>query len=166
MVEKDKVTEEKIKHVGIFDFKEAYNFVYNWLIANEYFVEERIYTEKIKPEGKEIEIEWLAYRKISDYFRFVLKFRWFIIGLTDVETVREGIKIKSNKGAFELKVDAILEKDYESRWEATAFSKFLRGLYDKYIIKSRIQLYEDKIADEMSELVAQVKAFLALESRK
>jgi len=166
MSEKDKVTEEKIKHVGIFDFKETYNFVYNWLTQNEYFVIEKVYTEKIKPDGKEIEIEWEAFRKISDYFRFVLKFRWFLVGITDVEALRDGIKIKSNKGSFELKIDAIIEKDYENRWEATAFSKFLRGLYDKYIIKSRLELYEDKISGELAELAAQIKGFLALEGRK
>jgi hypothetical protein len=166
MSEKDKITEEKIKHAGIFDFKETYNFVYNWLIHNEYFVEEKAYVEKIKPDGKEIEIEWQAFRKISDYFRFILKFRWFIVGLNDAEIVRDGVKIKSNKGVFEVKIDAILEKDYESNWDATAFSKFMRGLYDKYIIRSRTEQYEDKIAGEMAELVAQIKAFLALESRK
>jgi len=166
MAEKDLITEEKVKHAGIFDFKNTYNFVYDWLTSNEYFVEEKAYTEKIKPEGKEIEIEWEAKRKISDYFRFNLKFRWYILGMTTVEVAKDDIKIKTNKGVFEVKISAYLEKDYERTWEASFVSKFLRGLYDRYIIKSRIEKYEDKVAGELQELIAQLKAFLALESRK
>jgi hypothetical protein len=166
MAEKDQIIEEKVKHVGIFDFKNTYNFIYEWLRNNEYFVEEKAYTEKITPTGKELEIEWVAFRKISDYFRFVLKFRWLILGMTDVEVNKDGVKVKMNKGSFEVKIIAYLEKDYENRWIATAFSKFLRGLYDKYIIKSRIQQYEDKVAGELTDLVAQIKAYLALEGSR
>jgi hypothetical protein len=166
MAERDQIIEEKIKHAGIFDFKNTYNFVYEWLRNNEYLVEEKAYTEKITPTGKELEIEWVAFRKISDYFRFVLKFRWLILGLTDVEVNKDGVKVKMNKGVFEVKIIAYLEKDYESRWVATAFSKFLRGLYDKYIIKSRIQQHEDKVAGELLDLVAQIKAYLALEGSR
>jgi len=166
MAEKDLITEEKIKHAEIFDFKSIYNFVYEWLLSNEYIVAEKSYAEKIKPNGKEIEIEWAALRKVSDYFRFFLKFRWFIVGMTDVEVIKDSVKVKMNKGVFELKISAYLEKDYENKWETSFFSKFLRGLYDRYIIKSRIEKYEDKIGGELKELIAQIKAFLALESSR
>lgn len=166
MSEKDKVAEGKINHEGIFDYKDVYRFMYTWLTDFDYFVEEKTYTEKAKPEGKEVEIHWIARRKISDYFRFILKIDWNIFGMTTVEVVKDNIKVKANKGRLEIKVTAFLEKDYENRWENTAFVRFLRGMYDRFIIRNRIEDYEDKVAEELDEIVAQTKGFLALEGVK
>lgn len=166
MSEQDRIAEAKINHDGIFDYKEVYRFMYTWLTDYQYFVEERVYTEKAKPEGKEVEIHWIARRKISDYFRFILKVDWNIFGMTSVEVVKDNIKVKANKGRIEIKVTAFLEKDYEHRWENTAFAKFLRTMYDKFLIRNRIEDYEDKIALELDEIVSQTKAFLALEGVK
>jgi len=166
MVEKDKIIENKIKRKGLFDFKELYRFCYTWLADEGYFVEERKYTEKVKGNEKEIEIEWIAKKKISDYFRFTLKFNWRIIGMMPVEVEKNGKRIKMDQGDVEIKVSGILEKDYENRWEKTPFLKFLRGVYDKYIIRSRIEQYEDKIFGEVDEFVAQTKAFLTIEGKR
>ena len=163
MVEKDNVFSGKVKHTGIFEFKELYRFCYTWLVDQGYFLVEKSYSEKIQATGKEIEIKWEAYRKISDYFRFVLKVDWRILGMTAVEVEENGKKLKMNKGNTELKVSAVLEKDYEHRWENNAFSKFLRGMYDKYIIRGRIDQYEEKIFSEADEFITQAKSFLAIE---
>jgi hypothetical protein len=71
-----------------------------------------------------------------------------------------------NKGSLEIKFKVYLEKDYENRWGATAFLKFLRGVYDNYVIRGRISDYEDKIIYEMNEITEQLKAFLVLEAKK
>lgn len=165
MVEKDQVFEGKVKHKGIFDYKELYRFCYSWLIDKEYLVKEKEYTEKIHPTGKEVVIEWEATRKISDYFRFFFKIKWRIMNMKDAEVEIEGVKATLNKGEPEIKLTAILEKDYEHRWENSGFLKFLRGLYDKYLIRGRIDDYESRIFTEGDEFLAQVKAFLALEGK-
>ena len=166
MAEKDNVAKRKVRHVGIFDFKETYRFAYDWLTGEGYDVLEKNYTEKITARGKEIEIEWTCYRKISDYFRFVIKANWRILGMNDVEVEEEGKKVKMQKGDITINFTAILEKDYESRWEGNALYKFLRGLYERYIIKSRIEAYEEKIFGELDELIAQMRAYLALTIKK
>lgn len=165
MVEKDIVFTAKIKQKGIFDYPSFYRFCYEWLIEKGYFLIEKGYTEKIGAGGKEVEIEWDATRKISDYFKFQLKVTWHIIGMTDIEVQEDGKKIKMNKGYPEIKVQAVLLKDYEHRWEGNPFFKFLRGLYDRYIIRARIESYEAKIHQEGDEFLAQAKAFLALEGK-
>lgn len=163
MVEIDRLFETKVKHSGLFNFKDTYNVLYSWLIDEGYDVNEKSYKENIGSGGaKEIEIIWVAYRKISDYFRFVFKIRWFIVGMTSVEAEIDGVKQKTNKGQFEIKISSILEKDYENRWENRPFTKFLRTLYDRYLIPSRIEQYEGKLLGEMDEFVAQCKSFLAL----
>jgi len=164
MVEKDTVTPggRKVRHVGIFDFKETYRTAYSWFVDNGYDLIEQNYTEKITAKGKEIEILWVAYKKVSDYFRFNIKTGWRILGMNDVEVEQDGKKIKLDKGDIEIKFNGTLEKDYEGRWEDTAFLKFLRGVYDKYIVRARISDYEGKLFGEVDEVLGQMRAFLAL----
>jgi hypothetical protein len=167
MSEKDKIYEEKIKFTGIFDFKEVYRIAYTWLKDYQYWIEERQYSEKIKPEGKDVEVHWIARRKISDYFRFHFRVDWQIFRMVPVEITDEnGNKLKMNKGQLEIKITAYLEKDYESRWESNAFAKFLRGVYDRYVIRSRIESYEDKVVAELEEMIAALKSFLEIEGKR
>ena len=166
MSEKDTIYSEKVKHEGVWHFKDTYKFLFSWFIDNGYIIIEKKYSEKITAKGKEIEIEWYAKKKISDYFRFIIRSRWVILGMTSVEVQQEGRKIPTNKGEIEIKFDAILERDYEHRWENNGFLKFLRGVYNRYIIKGRIDDYEDRIVEEVNELIAQMKAWLVLEGKR
>lgn len=166
MAEKDKVFAGKLKQKGIFDFKDLYSFTYDWLAGEDYKVTEKVYSEEITGDSKKIEIEWLCKRKISDYFQFVIKVNWMVLGLKNVEVQREGKKLKMNSGQVEIKMGGVLVKDYEHKWEDQAFWKFLRGIYDRYIIKSRVDDYEDRLKDEVEEFIAQTKAFLVIEGKR
>jgi len=160
MVESDKITAVKVEQEGVFNLKEVYNFFYTWLSDYEYFIEEKEYKEKVKgEEGKDIEIEWNAFRKITDYFKYVLKIKWVIRGVIPVS---KGL----SKGKLTINVIGFLERDYENKWESSSASKFLRSIYDKYIIKQRIEDYEDRVAEEVDEAIAQLKAFLVLEGKR
>ncbi|OYT40816.1 hypothetical protein B6U80_02380 [Candidatus Pacearchaeota archaeon ex4484_26] len=167
MVEFDKVVSLMVRQkAGLFSFKELYGFAYRWLTTEEYDVDEKEYTEKVKPYGKEIFIEWRARRRISDYFRFYIQVVFVVLGMTEVEVQKDGQKIKLNRGEIRIDVNVFLEKDYENRWETSPIAKFMRGIYDRYIIRGRILQYEIKIREEAMNFVDQIKAFLALETRK
>jgi len=167
MVELDQLFKSKVKHNGIFNFKETYRVLYEWLIDQGYDLNEKQYKEVISAgNAKEIEIEWDAVRKVSDYFRFEIKVNWHIIGMTSVEVEIDGVKEKMNKGQFEIEAKCILQKDYEDRWTMNPFYKFLRGLYDRYVIPARIEQYEGKLIGENDEFLAQCKAFLALTGKR
>jgi len=166
MAEKDQLLSSKTKYTGIWDFKGVYRFLYDWFMDKGYKIIEKGYTEKIKADGKEIEIHWQAKKKISDYFQFIIKADWLILGMTETEVQKEGVKMKMNKGYIEVKFSAILVKDYEHRWENSGFLKFLRGVYDRYIIKSRIDDYEDKLLDEVDEVITQMKSYLTIEGKQ
>jgi len=166
-MESDKEIELMVRQkAGLFDFKELYSFVFTWLSKEGYDTDEKEYTEKVKPYGKEIFIEWHAYRRISDYFKFHIKIVFSLIGMTDVEVAKEGTKLKMNRGEVRLDITGYLEKDYDNKWETSPISKFLRGVYDKYVIRNRILVYEDKIRSEVYDMTEQIKAFLALEAKR
>jgi len=166
-MEKDSLIKSKVRHVGIFNFKDLYTILYEWLVDESYDMNEKAYKETIGAGGgKDIEIEWDAVKKVSDYFKFNINVKWKVIGMTSVEVEIDGVKQKMNKGDLTLEIKTVLLKDYESRWESKPFFKFLRTLYDRYLIKERISSYEGKLIGEMDELVSQAKSFLALTGKR
>ena len=166
MAEKDLQFSSKLKQTGIFDFKKFYKFVYSWLSDSGYAVVETKYSEKVSNNAKDIDISWEASKKISDYFEFKIKIGWSVSHLTNIKVKKEGKEIDMNSGEVGISFKAILIKDYEDRWENAPVWKFLRGIYDRYIIKSRIEGYSDKLIEEIDELIAQCKSFLVLEAKK
>ncbi len=167
MVERDTLIGSKVRHVGVFDFKETYRILFEWFIDQGYDFNEKSYKEVIGAGGaKEIELEWICVRKVSDYFKFEIKTGWKIIGMTSVEVEIDGVKQKMNKGDVAISFGCTLLKDYEEKWSKKPFLNFLRTLYDRYLIKERITAYEMKLITEMEELVAQAKSFMALTGRR
>lgn len=167
MPEKDNVFSSKIKSAGIFNFADFYKFCYDWLGEElKYDVAEEKYKEKLSGDSKDIEIEWVCWRKITDYFKFEVKVSFRILGLTNIEINKNGMKVKSNKGSVEMGVKGYLIKDYQSKFERTAFYKFLRGIYERWVIYSRVNEYEDKLIGDCDEYLNQAKAYLDLEGKK
>ena len=166
MSQKDTVLTEKTKHTGIFNFTELYNYIYDWFSGEGYIIVERKYSEKIIGESKALEVDWICEKRVNDYFKFQIKSLWLINGLKKVEVKKGDEKITMNSGTIEIKWYARLIKDYENRWESHPFWKFLRGIYNRYIMRKRIDYYEDAVEDELSEIVTQTKAFLALEGKR
>src|SRR3989338_8198428 len=122
MVEKEKVSGGNLVHAGLFDLKGTYFFFKRWLQDQQYSVFERKYSEKIRAEGKELEIQWEASREVSDYFKFIWSITFFVVGLTKQEV--HGSKL--DKGEMSIRIEAFIEKDYESKWQSHPFVKFFR----------------------------------------
>ena len=167
MSEKEIVFSSKIKYDGIFSFKDFYKFCYEWLMEEVGFeVAETKYKEKLAGTSKNIDIEWKCESKVTDYFKFEGKVTFVIKDLIDVEATQGGAKIKSNKGSIEIGVKGTLIRDYNGKFETTAFKKFLRSIYEKWVIASRIEQFEDKLASDLDEFLAQAKSYLDLEGKK
>jgi len=168
MPEKETVFSSKMKYVGIFSFKDFYKFCYDWLIDETKltFVKEEKYSEKITAKGKDIDVEWKGEKKVTDYFKFQIEVKFRVIGLTDVEATQQRIKIKTNQGMVEIKVKGILIRDYEGKFETTAFKKFLRSIYEKWVIPSRVVQFEEKLISDSDEFLSQAKAYLDLEGKR
>ncbi len=166
MPEKDKITEQKVKYSGIFDFRETYQFIHRWLIEEGYKVEEQKYQEQIQGEEKNIEIKWVAEKNISDYFRNEIKITFRMYSLKKIEVEKNGKRVKTNEGGFEAGITGNLVKDYENTWEKRPSMKFLRGVYDKYIIEGTIKKYSKALFDDVQNLSEQIKEFLSIEAKK
>jgi hypothetical protein len=167
MAESDRIYSSKIKFGGYFNFKDFYKFCYEW-IDDEVGItmQEGKYVEKVSGTSKDIEIEWSGKRKFGDYFGFKMKVDFRILGMTSEEVVIKGVKKKMNKGSIEIKVSSDLIKDHQGKFETSAFYKFLRAMYEKWIITSRVEAMEGKIFGDSDEFLAQAKAYLDLTGKR
>jgi hypothetical protein len=165
--EKDTIFSSKVKYSGVFPFSDFYKFCYMWLDEEMGLdVVEDKYIEKIKGTSKDIEISWKGSKEVTDYFKFDVAVAIKISGMTDVEVMQDKIKTKMNKAGVEVKIKSSLVKDYQGKFEKSAFQKFLRSIYEKWIIPSRIGEYSDKLVSDSDEFLSQVKAYLDLEGKR
>jgi len=67
-----------------------------------------------------------------------------------------------NHGDVEIKIAGNLVRLYAGKFEKDAFRKFTRGIYEKWVIPSRIDEYEEKLFGDCDDFLAQAKAFLGL----
>jgi hypothetical protein len=161
---KETVVKKSIKHVGYWNFKDFYNFCFDYLKDDlGYSLSEKNYEEK-DAGGKEIKLKWEANKKYTDYYKGTIEVSWQILGMKDAEVERGGKVEKTNKGEVKLDIKGVLTRDYESKWEDTPFWKYMRGTYDKYIAKSLSDEYEDDLTDDVNDLIKQIKAFLQLQA--
>jgi hypothetical protein len=167
MAEKDIVFSSKVKYGGIFSFKDFYKFCYDWLTEETgLFISENKYAEKLDGSSKNIDVEWVGTREVTDYFKFEVKIAFKVIGLSQVETQEGSTKIKTNKGGVEVGMKGVLVKDYKGKFETKPFQKFLRGVYEKWVIQARVEQFEEKLTEDCDEFLNQAKAYLDLEGKK
>lgn len=167
MSEKEQVIREKVLHGGIFDFKGFYSFAHDWLKEErEFGVVEEKYNEKVSGNARDIKIEWLASKLLSDYFRIELKIKFDIGEMTDVEVEIDGERKKMNKGKVEVEIRGTLVKDPDSKWDKSPFSRFMRDTYNKYVIPGRIYDVENRIKTEVINFKEELKAFMELSARR
>ncbi len=168
MAEKETIFSSSIKYDGVFSFKDFYKFCYEWVIEEtrlDPFSEEK-YEEKIKGNEKDIVVEWVGKKEFTDYFRMDIKIKFELKPLKEIEVVQGGAKIKTNQGGVKITVKGDLVRDYEGKFEMSAFNKFLRSIYEKWVIKSRIEEYEGKVAKHCDDFLGQAKAYLDLEGKR
>jgi len=122
MAEKDTIFSSSIKSSGIFSFQDFYNFCYDWLTEESGLsISENKYAEKLSGDSKNIDIEWVGTKVVTDYFRFEIKVKFNVGGLTQVEINKNGAKIKTNKGSIKVQVQGVLVKDSHGKFESSAF---------------------------------------------
>ncbi len=166
MADKDLVIRERLDHNGVFDFAAFYSFAHNWFREEGYIVTEDRYNESVTGNTRNITIEWKATKKITDYFKIEHALKMEIKNLTDVEVEIDGKKKKMNKGNISLDHKGSLIKDAESKWESSALNKFMRDVYNKYVIPGRIDAMESKVSSDTKAFKEEAKAFLELTGRR
>ncbi len=143
---------------GLFDYYEFYNIFTSFFKSHKYDFNEKEFSTKTKPQGKEYTIEYEAFRKITNYLKFYIDVRIEIRGTKTLNIKTH----KKQKGHIIVRFKAYYEKNYMNKWDI----KFFRKIYEDYIIKSTIEKYEGKLWDEANNLISKTKKALSLMPRK
>lgn len=150
-----------VKYKDIFDMKEFYTALKLWLEeygweddipgspSQEWF--EHFYDERIDQKGaKEIWIRWRLAKPSpgSPKLKYYLDMNFHILALSPTEVIKEGQKIKANKGEVELKINAAIEKLYEYEFEEKTFlapfkKLFTQRVYNKMLDEEKKKLYQE-----------------------
>ncbi|RME54431.1 hypothetical protein D6777_03840 [Candidatus Woesearchaeota archaeon] len=154
-----------IKHKGFFDFNAIISEIPAWFKKHKYDNFQKGHSQKPTPGGGYFEGTWKAVKEVTDYVKFDITVDIWLRDMQDVAIEKEGKTIKANKGNIEITFNANMEKDYAKQFtnrkgEETEFLKFLRELYEKYVIKSKLSEYEDKLEYEAKDLIEHVKKHL------
>jgi hypothetical protein len=166
MAEKDEVLKEKLEHTGIFDFKALYSYAHAWFREDEFGVIEEEYKEKSKGDSRDLEIKWKATRDYSDYFQIEYKIKFKIEDLKDVEVQIDGSKQQMNQGKVEIEITGVLVMDKDSKWETSPFNRFMRDVYNKYIVPTRVESMKDKVREKARNFKDDIKSFMNLAARR
>ena len=163
MTERELIVDHmRIQYEGLFDATELYRLIDRFFRDKGYDKRDLKNVEKVRPQGKFIEIELLPWKKTTDYFKNEIKIRMIMEDLKDVEVEKDGRKIKLNQGKLSIVFDGYFSTDYEHRWEGKPTYFFLRTFFDKFFFKSYTDKYKGVLVQDVNTLHTQVKAFLNL----
>jgi hypothetical protein len=174
MVDRERVSKERVEQIGLFDFAGLYRYMHWWLKIKEYYgVTEEKYGERINAKGdKDVDIIWNA-SKTSDYiggdstyFRMEQIIKFEIRGMTDVEVEIDGVKKKMQKGRIWIEIKGWVSKDYASKWDRTPFYRWLRYVYNEYIVPGRVEYHVDKVTNDTRDFKEDIKQFLDMVGKR
>ena len=112
-----------LRYKGIFDFDGLYKLMVQWLKARRYWFHEDVYKVKPSLSGIEFEIFWHGERKVTEYCQYRINVVFHMWDVTDVEVIQEGVKKTLMKCRMEIVFDAVIELDYQGKWEDTKFKQ-------------------------------------------
>lgn len=157
MPEFDYVVESlKVAQEATFDMKELYKLGRSWFSQHGYDFYEKEYISSHKEEGKNASIKWESEKKVDDYVRFHIEIRIKFKNLREIQ----GKKKMMNTGEVSFNVEAFIEKDYESNWEQGFMTKFVRGVYDTFIIRGKLDKDKERLRRETTEIYNEIRTFL------
>lgn len=180
----------RIKYKDIFDMKEFYDALKEWLSDKEwkgyaggidpwnmyYGVEqwETYYTERIESGAKELWIRWRMARdapgrstitikgKTHPKIRQFLDVDFHCLALAPTEVVRNGQKIKANKGEVEISIDAYIDPIAMKSLKTSPLLKLFYTLFTKRIYSIETTHWKKELYQECYELANFVKQWFKL----
>lgn len=157
----------RIKYKDIFDLKAFYQFLREYFKENNWTDEEEggssehwesYYGERIDQKGaREIWFLWRL-KKVpnigsaggSNFINFYLDLDFHCLGITDAEIIKDGKKLKANKGEMEMKAWAYVHEAFLEKFEEHSFLKHFHlghavahRLYHKDVMQRRKELYQE-----------------------
>ena len=112
--------------------------------------------------------------EVDDYVNFEIRMDLQVFH-SDIEANVDGVKKKLQNGGFEFRLGAKYEKNWKEFWiphkkilnekdedMAVGFKRFKKDIYERVLIKDRIEAYEAQLYTEAHMLFDEIKAYMKL----
>ena len=170
MAQKDTVMErslaQKLMYKGIFDLKALYKVTYDWLISRGYEVHESKYKTIGKPFGREKQLNWQAYKKVTEFVAFWIYIDWNFNDAQEIEVVENGEKKTLTKALLFIQVQHAVELDWMRRFTKTELHRHMLHFLHQWVLRKKIDtLWEDKLRFNCYALVNLMKETLDMSTK-
>ncbi len=148
---------------GLFDLKTLYQSMYLWFDQNKYDFYEKLYKEK----PPELEIEWFAEKKETDFVKFNIHVNFHFWDLQrGVKAVKKGKETSLANARFKIMIWGEVEIDYQGRWEGSFFKEKVLNFIVNHVMKQDIDFkYVDKLYYQVEELTNLLKKKIEVEGQ-
>ena len=156
MVFTDYITRDLIvQQEAKFNFEDLYDTLKSHLEKLKYTVTEKEYKDIIK-EKTNFKIKWKTEKRMSDYIRFKIDIKLKGKNTTTIQT-KQG---QMTQGTITIEFESYIERDYEDIYTKNPFLSFLRAVYDKFVIRNKMESYQTELKDQTYEVFNLSKNFL------
>ena len=161
----------KLKYKDVFDIKDFYKALYEWLLEHDWRdVEEgndhweSYYGERGLPGGsKEIWIWWRVFKPVPDapYLNYYMDINMHALGIAPTEVIKDGVKIKAQKGEIEIRINGLLELLYTSKFKHNVVLRKLQSTFTKRIYTAQVER-EKELYQELHSFYNFIKQWFKL----
>ncbi|MBS3141696.1 hypothetical protein J4405_06165 [Candidatus Woesearchaeota archaeon] len=143
---KDSLGKTVLKQRGKLEFQKVYTAIREWFNANNYDTTEKDYTQTIRPHGDEYKLRIIGDKDVNSYVNFNIEINVF------------APEIKKDTGNMRMSIEPSLILDYRGYFDKNKFTRFLKYVYNNYIIYRKIKTYyEAKVYIEYLDLCTKIK---------
>ena len=143
---KNNLGKSVLKQRGKLDFQKVYSAIREWFTANDYDTTEKDYTHTVRPHGDEYKLRIFGDKEVNFYVKFYIEINAY------------SPEIKKDTGNLRMSVEPSLILDYRGYFNKNKFTRFLKYVYNNYIIYRKIKTYyETKVYLEYLDLCTKIK---------
>ena len=155
------VKSRTFSYEGLFDGKELFKLIRGWFAEqgyDDYLIRKQ--TEKHVKGKRQVEIDYLPKKKVSDYFEKQINLDITYMNLKKTQVQYKGHKVSLDEGEVEISFTGYLKTDYEGRWEDTPWKYFFRVLMDRFILAPYVARYTSETAEDIKIVYNLIREFL------
>ena len=142
----------RINGKGIIIIENIYTVIKDFFSSHDYLFQEKKHITRHKDKGEKTKIVLEAIKDVTDFIQFFI----------NIEIKVNELQL-SNEGKFQIFFHAALNLDYLNKYgDHQKIIKFIFENYKKRVKKIEIKHYEDKLGEELTELISEVKQELGL----
>lgn len=145
-----------LTYTSYIDIASFFKSISTWFSTQGYDFWENGLGEKDIGTGGQVDSDWVARKEVTDYSQFEIIMKIWIRDLRKV-TLENGEE--TYWGRIYIRIDSILHKDYQKRFDPNKkMQELMRQLYERYIAPDETQSYMGKLFSETSDLIDMLRS--------